>query len=330
MGINAFDAQGKELPPRARRIPSLSLWHYLGMGTTSACAENTYPRYDPPTFARNYLRVRGEYSRHGPAGNPNQELPPRARRIRRHYSRPRYRNGTTSACAENTPGALFSLTFSGNYLRVRGEYPVFASWSISLSELPPRARRIHSTDDLKTGDKGTTSACAENTFGGSMLSASLGNYLRVRGEYCPKSQKRRSMSELPPRARRIHFIAYGSQLPGGTTSACAENTLGQLRENWAIRNYLRVRGEYSCRQSRQILLPELPPRARRIPIYRRRNTPSGGTTSACGEYFIHGCLYPLFLELPPRARRIHGPVPHVAWGFGTTSACAENTNHQNY
>ena len=51
----------------------------------------------------------------------------------------------------------------------------------------------------------------------------------------------------------------------GTTSACAENTHKRQQTFYILRNYLRVRGEY--RQIREMpkLLPELPPRARRIP-----------------------------------------------------------------
>ena len=51
-----------ELPPRARRIhrPTCRLVFYLG--TTSACAENTYIARNPGLENGNYLRVRGEYT----------------------------------------------------------------------------------------------------------------------------------------------------------------------------------------------------------------------------------------------------------------------------
>ena len=72
---------------------------------------------------------------------------------------------------------------SENYLRVRGEYPVILlsaplivelpprarrirvgpSASISCPELPPRARRIQVKYHGHIMDRGTTSACAENT-----------------------------------------------------------------------------------------------------------------------------------------------------------------------
>ena len=54
-------------------------------------------------------------------------------------------------------------TLNGNYLRVRGEYTGSTSYGGVLSELPPRARRIHAGADTIQRLAGTTSACAENT-----------------------------------------------------------------------------------------------------------------------------------------------------------------------
>ena len=52
---------------------------------------------------------------------------------------------------------------SENYLRVRGEYPVILLSAPLIVELPPRARRIHRGTTGNTLQRGTTSACAENT-----------------------------------------------------------------------------------------------------------------------------------------------------------------------
>ena len=134
--------------------------------------------------------------------------------------------------------------------------------------------------------------------------------------------------------------------PGGTTSACAENT----RKNTAVftrpRNYLRVRGEYLDRDRTEPVSGELPPRARRIHQPGTASVRIGGTTSACaentgfgrcggapirnylrvrGEYPPHGDNLTLSLELPPRARRIPAALVIAAINAGTTSACAENT-----
>ena len=51
----------KELPPRARRIPTRPQDTWNKLGTTSACAENTKRKSCGRCCTWNYLRVRGEY-----------------------------------------------------------------------------------------------------------------------------------------------------------------------------------------------------------------------------------------------------------------------------
>ena len=112
-----------ELPPRARRIHRRPPTACCETGTTSACAENTWRRRLALGFNRNYLRVRGEYCSFG---FPLRNL-----------------SGTTSACAENTPSPPTATPTMWNYLRVRGEYRSRRIARPSWTELPPRARRIH-------------------------------------------------------------------------------------------------------------------------------------------------------------------------------------------
>ena len=113
---------------------------------------------------RNYLRVRGEYVYGAVVVAEGLELPPRARRILRCRLKPLARSGTTSACAENTGGALTAIKSIGNYLRVRGEYSAGVATSCIQWELPPRARRIPGQPVILIINAGTTSACAENTL----------------------------------------------------------------------------------------------------------------------------------------------------------------------
>ena len=80
----------------------------------------------------------------------------------------------------------------------------------------------------------------------------LGNYLRVRGEYCVLMFTIPCLSELPPRARRIRLGVGCAPKPHGTTSACAENTSPASTLPAKKRNYLRVRGEYQAHISRLI------------------------------------------------------------------------------
>ena len=152
------------------------------------------------------------------------ELPPRARRILRPNTGLTTGNGTTSACAENTPDGAGTPWIPRNYLRVRGEYFTAPQHPHAVRELPPRARRILTGAQSMTHTMGTTSACAENTPAADHCGEVAGNYLRVRGEYARSRSLRGGRGELPPRARRI------PKLTQCYTPIC-----------W---NYLRVRGEY--------------------------------------------------------------------------------------
>ena len=213
-----------ELPPRARRIRGSPYIGSLYGGTTSACAENTFSGPLPDRAARNYLRVRGEYTFIDGESGEELELPPRARRILQKSVETGAHGGTTSACAENTVPTICATWGSRNYLRVRGEYPTAYADTNASSELPPRARRILPSAAAYTLAPGTTSACAENTLNSRPCSLLGGNYLRVRGEYCGVFFLLLYWVELPPRARRIRRAAVLNPLVEGTTSACAENT----------------------------------------------------------------------------------------------------------
>ena len=73
--------------------------------------------------------------------------------------------------------------------------------------------------------------------------------------------------------------------PGGTTSACAENTPARQCWRYRLGSYLRVRGEYLRSGVASSAVPELPPRARRIHPDPQDFDCDNGTTSACaGEY----------------------------------------------
>ena len=137
-----------ELPPRARRIHRKSLSVRMGIGTTSACAENTQGLTHDIAEEWNYLRVRGEYHASKISSSSSKELPPRARRIQGFHAQAYQYQGTTSACAENTILLLSLVRLPWNYLRVRGEYPDTIVMHPSVWELPPRARRIRGARDV--------------------------------------------------------------------------------------------------------------------------------------------------------------------------------------
>ena len=152
--------------------------------------------------------------------------------------------------------------------------------------------------------------------------------------------------ELPPRARRIHQVENLLGFGIGTTSACAENTAAVSADWCGHGNYLRVRGEYTRLKTCLALGLELPPRARRIPLYYGVPEDEMGTTSACaentgggrrhsfhtgnylrvrGEYLPYVGRRCASRELPPRARRIRDAIGWAWNNLRTTSACAENT-----
>ena len=199
--------------------------------------------------------------------------------------------GTTSACAENTGTHGEFPRAAGNYLRMRGEYSITRKLCKLPWELPPHARRIRISPEDPTKHQGTTSACAENTLFGPAASSPSRNYLRMRGEYPCKNCTNVCPRELPPHARRIPVDSAKAGHGGGTTSACAENTVTHATQPLDGWNYLRMRGEYAKVRIRYNDSRELPPHARRILSSWARVTETSGTTSACAENTLHLSFY---------------------------------------
>ena len=253
-----------ELPPRARRIRRQAHTINPTDGTTSACAENTGKTDGLKISGRNYLRMRGEYPSPLYMRPASLELPPHARRIPPHATHSLIASGTTSACAENTPGFYPGVPNARNYLRMRGEYVIQNSNKEVILELPPHARRIPRQRLIVGHFRGTTSACAENTTCRCAASGNKRNYLRMRGEYNDRWLIQYSPVELPPHARRIQALNRAAVMGGGTTSACAENTFEASHCLHEFRNYLRMRGEYAKSFPQPRNSSELPPHARRI------------------------------------------------------------------
>ena len=132
------------------------------------------------------------------------------------------------------------------------------------------------------------------------------NYLRVRGEYPKRQPYGAAPPELPPRARRIHYLVRYSPVKMGTTSACAENTLRFHPFGYPAANYLRMRGEYSRVRRSAVRIRELPPHARRIPSGDRHPMATmRNYLRMRGEYTASAIIFKQRVELPPHARRIH-------------------------
>ena len=188
--------------------------------------------------------MRGEYLTIVSTSPPMRELPPRTRRIHFFEVTRVDDSGTTSAYAENTSKNGARTSSIQNYLRVRGEYRIRLSIVAGAWELPPRTRRILPFQAGTGGERGTTSAHAENTARMVQMSGFWWNYLRARGEYGKTRAFSIKTKELPPRTRRIHLHSPVQINFLGTTSAHAENTLIEAQAHITERNYLRARGEY--------------------------------------------------------------------------------------
>ena len=223
--LSASHSLHPELPPHARRIRLSEIPETAVNGTTSACAENTLGCFSWFPQGWNYLRMRGEYHWFHLHKHIRWELPPHARRIPSLLHYHLCFHGTTSACAENTTPGPAKTGEARNYLRMRGEYNTKKPKPRARKELPPHARRIHLCCLQCFFQLGTTSACAENTFPRRGDVIVHRNYLRMRGEYLTLVNTKEGCGELPPHARRIPWGASHGFHRGGTTSACAENTL---------------------------------------------------------------------------------------------------------
>ena len=116
------------------------------------------------------------------------------------------------------------------------------------------------------------------------------------------------LHELPPRTRRI--LATGSIRCSwvGTTSAHAENTLGILKDDQEIENYLRARGEYPATRANAPIMVELPPRTRRIHFPALFDTGFLGTTSAHAENSQSLVIDDIFIRNYLRARGEYWPM----------------------
>ena len=87
-----------------------------------------------------------------------------------------------------------------------------------------------------------------------------------------------------------------------------------------------MRGEYTSGTISVASSMELPPRARRILVYRNGGDWAGWNYLRVRGEYLASCSTPRDnRELPPRARRIPVGVGCDVGHGGTTSACAENT-----
>ena len=89
--------------------------------------------------------------------------------------------------------------------------------------------------------------------------------------------------ELPPHTRRRGMVRILRFVVFGTTSAYAEKSGVHPCDSWAIRNYLRIRGEEDRDTEEAFVRSELPPHTRRRGSREEVEATGRGTTSAYAE-----------------------------------------------
>ncbi|AIU31068.1 Hypothetical protein Cul210931_1743 [Corynebacterium ulcerans] len=112
---------------------------------------------------------------------------------------------------------------------------------LSVSELPPHARRKAAERARELGNDGTTSAYAEKSASSGVEGCPAWNYLRIRGEKGSFEHYRPADWELPPHTRRKGNNIRRNTETSGTTSAYAEKSQPAAAASTATGNYLRIR-----------------------------------------------------------------------------------------
>ena len=150
-------------------------------------------------------------------------------------------------------------------------------------EIPPHARRRVSLTLCSPLFIRNTSACAEKRGISTTIQERKRKYLRMRGEEMSSISMTLVALEIPPHARRR--VSYGliNEAFKGNTSACAEKRPGSLPVLPYQWKYLRMRGEEMPAAGLVLMIPEIPPHARRRAAHIALAMLGAGNTSACAE-----------------------------------------------
>ena len=209
--------------------------------------------------------------------------PPRVRSRRNSISVAQQHLGITSACAEQTYRARWSLSISVDHLRVCGADYTYDSMDATSMGSPPRVRSRPHPPRRRSELDGITSACAEQTGLAGWLGCRSGDHLRVCGADGLSLGALRAVPGSPPRVRSRQGRQAGELDGRGITSACAEQT--DTRWCWwkAQRDHLRVCGADGDRLALQSIEFGSPPRVRSRRIRWSKCRRWTGITSACAE-----------------------------------------------
>ena len=135
-----------------------------------------------------------------------------------------WRQGITSACAEQTPSTGPNRWRVKDHLRVCGADRRDDHQRRAPPGSPPRVRSRLGLRIARRGLPGITSACAEQTNPVPPAPASAGDHLRVCGADLQTMKKEITRVGSPPRVRSRPLMIFIGVVLSGITSACAEQT----------------------------------------------------------------------------------------------------------
>ena len=216
------ESRGEGSPPRVRSRRDDRAAARADQRITSACAEQTISLPSRFDLRGDHLRVCGADEFRICASYFLSGSPPRVRSRR-----------DPSVCPLG-PG--------GDHLRVCGADLMASLSSMLALGSPPRVRsRLHTTLPLDMND-GITSACAEQTMWDDCETGSIRDHLRVCGADTLVAIPSPAFTGSPPRVRSRRTAVGGLPQRRRITSACAEQTLRQVRIGYETGDHLRVCG----------------------------------------------------------------------------------------
>ena len=152
-------------PPRVRSRLTGTMILFPSGRITSACAEQTKWTCSRPCVTRDHLRVCGADVVGCVSEACGRGSPPRVRSRPGRHRHQLLHHGITSACAEQTTAFSAQSGQRWDHLRVCGADFICASIFAISPGSPPRVRSRQPDALRRSGSRGITSACAEQTHG---------------------------------------------------------------------------------------------------------------------------------------------------------------------
>ncbi len=214
--------------PRARRRRLQGSEHPEQRRSISACAEETAWIRLCGVVRQVDLRVRGGDTAPARGDADVVGRSPRARRRQAPDGLTGLLMGSISACAEETTKDIHQQAANEVDLRVRGGDGGVERNVASATGRSPRARRRPQVLEADGIDRGSISACAEETERWRLAQQLPRVDLRVRGGDSSSVASTQPSSGRSPRARRRQTIAAAGTTVPRSISACAEETAGWI------------------------------------------------------------------------------------------------------